>query len=839
MRRLQGVKWKNSIGSSIQEEKKFNKSLYAVSEMILTVVCTIIFIVSACIILSDVFEWAKFDGINILYMILIAIPVSAAMEFASFFGKKGYIVKWGTLIIGIACFGVYLWFWGDSNGIFSGMPKVISLYLEEWNAFYKTNLTFSGGRYIDAPAAFNFAAVFIFFVMMWLAKMTKKNWISVIIPVIALASEFLIACWPEGWGMILMFTGILLSNTLRWKVPDFGVTPGHRNGSLRKERVFSWIIVSAFIFCLWGLVKNVGEQSAKKMLGYADDVKAFRKEIVDIFSDISSGEVLDDFFDSIIDLITGRSDDDEALLTNDTPKYKNEVVLEVKTKDNPGGTVYLKGFDADTYDDGEWSKDNDEFEDACRDAGYDPEQISQNIANLAVSKILKWYDISGLRNSDIATQGSITYVDSSGIRGYCPYFIEKGSNKILTTGDSGFIKEEGCGSVSFYLWKMGTNYGSYYVTFGDIAKESWEIWYEKYVENHYLDVPDNMKNVEKVADEIEEQNFFIDMDENTERIKKAQLVASWLKKNTNYYLQLPELPAGEDCIEYFLGVSKRGYCMHYASAAVMILRKLGVPARYVSGYIAPRDLFKYDSNRYIARIMDNKAHAWVEIYLEGMGWVPVEVTKGYSSYGSIVPEDEIPEVDLQEDETMQENETTMAETQQQTTISEQDIEEVTNDEEVSVEQQTTDNKVQNSEQVISEVKGSDNEKTSGILGMLPVVSVCIIIVFIPAFIIQKKKSDNYKRLQKLIKRKSNLRAIKIMNRQIYRKLCFTGKTLKTSLNDAAYEEALKKAYPEISAEVWEKYMDIVKAAAFSQRDFSVEEMEFCNMIYDKVVRRHK
>ena len=74
-----------------------------------------------------------------------------------------------------------------------------------------------------------------------------------------------------------------------------------------------------------------------------------------------------------------------------------------------------------------------------------------------------------------------------------------------------------------------------------------------------------------------------------------------------------------------------------------------------------------------------------------------------------------------------------------------------------------------------------------------------------------------------------------MNRQIYRKLCFSGKTLRTSLNDAAYGDALKKAYPEISAEEWDKYMDIVKAAAFSRRDFSVEEMEFCNVIYQKVV----
>ena len=129
MKRLKGVKWKNSIGNGVQEEKIFDKKMYAVSDMILTTVCTLLFIVSACSILSDVFEWAKFDAINIFYMVLIAIPVNVAMESASLLKKREYVVKWGTLLIGIACFGVFLCFFGDSKGIISGMPKIISLSL--------------------------------------------------------------------------------------------------------------------------------------------------------------------------------------------------------------------------------------------------------------------------------------------------------------------------------------------------------------------------------------------------------------------------------------------------------------------------------------------------------------------------------------------------------------------------------------------------------------------------------------------------------------------------------------------------------------------------------------
>lgn len=835
MRKLQGVKWKNSIGNGRQAEKAFDRSMYAVSDMILTAVCTIVFIVSACVILSDVFEWAKFEGINVLYMTVIAVLVSIAMEAAKFAGRRDYIIKAGILVAGMAGFGLFLLLSDASKDIFSGWSKIAALYAKEWVTFYKTNAQVSINESVDVTAAYNFVTLFIFFIMMWLAKMTKKNIISVIIPVVSLLMEFLIARWPDSLGMILMFAGVLLANTMGWKTPDFSTAPGYRKHSLKRERVFGWIVVGASIFCLWGLVNNIGEPPAKYVLRYADDVKAARKEIINKLSDITSSESIGEFIENIVDAFFGNSENKTAELSNDTPVYKNEVVLVVKMEEKPLGTVYLKGFDADTYDDGEWSKDEEAFEKACRDAGYEPELMSKNITNLAVSKILKYYNVSSLIKCASSTRGNIIYTDSSGMKAYCPYFMERNSNEIEEMGDGSLIKEKGTEEVSFYLWKPGPNYDSYYHMFDMVTKERWEIWYERYVNEHYLGVPDNLKSVEEIANEIETQNFF-HSDNNSVRIEKARLVSLWMKNHTEYSLELPDVPGGEDGIEFFLGTSRTGYCMHYASASVMILRKLGVPARYVSGYIAPSNLFKYesDSNRYIARVKDNKAHAWVEIYLEGMGWVPVEVTKGYSSQGSVAPEDTLPE------ENQPEEETTKTVIQEQPTSPKQNPQDETKDKEENIMEQPSGNVTEGTEQTTSEIIENESGKTSDIFGVLRVLAVCIVIVFIPtviAFIILKKKSKDYNHLQKLIKQKRTLRAIKFMNRQIYKKLCLSGKTLKTSMNDAAYGEALKKTYPEISAEEWDKYMDIVKAAAFSRREFSVEEMEFCNAIGTVILYR--
>lgn len=104
----------------------------------------------------------------------------------------------------------------------------------------------------------------------------------------------------------------------------------------------------------------------------------------------------------------------------------------------------------------------------------------------------------------------------------------------------------------------------------------------------------------------------------------AGIIARLLAMDSEYDPDTPHTPAGEDFVEYFLTTSKRGYCMHYASAATLLLRQAGIPARYVTGYTADVKAGQTVS------VPDENAHAWVEVYLDGYGWYPVEVTPGFS-----------------------------------------------------------------------------------------------------------------------------------------------------------------------------------------------------------------
>ncbi len=92
---------------------------------------------------------------------------------------------------------------------------------------------------------------------------------------------------------------------------------------------------------------------------------------------------------------------------------------------------------------------------------------------------------------------------------------------------------------------------------------------------------------------------------------------------------LSKVDPSVDGVENFLFNTKEGYCVQYASAVTLILRELGIPARYVEGYVA-NGLKKVEQDFiYGGYVMDDQAHAWVEVYYDGVGWIQYETTPEY------------------------------------------------------------------------------------------------------------------------------------------------------------------------------------------------------------------
>lgn len=154
----------------------------------------------------------------------------------------------------------------------------------------------------------------------------------------------------------------------------------------------------------------------------------------------------------------------------------------------------------------------------------------------------------------------------------------------------------------------------------------------------WLEIPE--ENQETVAAFCKEAGLSGSAQEITDRL------GAYFQEHFPYTLNPGITPRKRDFVNDFLAEKRKGYCAHYASSAVLILRYMGIPARYVEGYAVDAveiatdarlteenvsDYYQGTSLLSQASVVsfdvsDEDAHAWVEMYDEKTGWYPVEFT---------------------------------------------------------------------------------------------------------------------------------------------------------------------------------------------------------------------
>ena len=138
--------------------------------------------------------------------------------------------------------------------------------------------------------------------------------------------------------------------------------------------------------------------------------------------------------------------------------------------------------------------------------------------------------------------------------------------------------------------------------------------YPVWVSIHYLQVPSNIAPAyTRLALQI--TNGL------TTNYDRAEAITAYLRQNITYVQTVPNLPPGVEPLNWFLFDGKSGFCDYYASAEVMLLRSLGIPARIAVGFAQGKSGKDFT---FSVRGMD--AHAWPEVYFPGIGWVQFEPT---------------------------------------------------------------------------------------------------------------------------------------------------------------------------------------------------------------------
>lgn len=162
---------------------------------------------------------------------------------------------------------------------------------------------------------------------------------------------------------------------------------------------------------------------------------------------------------------------------------------------------------------------------------------------------------------------------------------------------------------------------------------------EKEVLAEYLQLPESLPSrVAALAAEVSGGGL-------TSRYDQVKAVETYLRSSYTYSAENSAVPkGGADFVDDFLFKQHEGYCVHFSSAMVIMLRTQGIPARWVKGFApgtvsseqpdARNDTTHAGVKLTAYEVKSKDAHAWVEVYFPGAGWVPFDPTPGYGGEGT-------------------------------------------------------------------------------------------------------------------------------------------------------------------------------------------------------------
>lgn len=520
-------------------------------------------------------------------------------------------------------------------------------------------------------------------------------------------------------------------------------------------------------------------------------------------------------------------------------KYKNQTVLEVTT---PwlGNNIYLRGYIGCEYTGNSWEElDDDSYY-------FLNSNIPVNGFNVNGDMITTLNYSSIDTDINYNTTISINNISANNDYAYVPYgqLYDNSyySNYQLQNKKESYLyytdKSSGYG-FSYYPNLVNlSNVDSIKSEINKVRSTKLELTnikeeeYAKFVNDEYTKLPD--KGLDKIKakysgryNQTKDLNGCIN-----------EAIAA-VNDGTTYDLAPGKLPKGKDFVEYFLYENKKGYCTHYASAAAVILRAMGIPTRYVEGYVITKndadnakdtnktvmykqkintldeeeaidklkitkeDFERESINNFISSvgsqsvqvenktmdIKDTNAHAWIEVYVENFGWIPIDVTPsigiGNQDYEKVVNDKKV----------------STATTNQQTA------------QQNDVQQSVADNNLENRTDVNN---SSDFKLLDGILIFVFCIVAIFAIIFIryKIIIVKRRKSfslgDNNKRvvfLYKYLTRIFNYLSIENTNKVI------------------DFVNYIETRYPFINNNEFYDVINIVFKADFSNNSISEEELK--------------
>lgn len=358
--------------------------------------------------------------------------------------------------------------------------------------------------------------------------------------------------------------------------------------------------------------------------------------------------------------------------------------------------------------------------------------------------------------------------------------------------------------------------------------------YRKFVEKAYTRLPEEgLEQLKSFCRRVMEEQRFTDIN------AKIAYVKDYLLSNTSYSLTPGKVPPGKDYVEYFLFENKLGYCSHYASAAVLMLRLFGVPARYVEGYtVSPSDiainsvgelsLLMNDDNlngEIEISVKDYNAHAWVEVYFDGIGWIPIDFTPssgiGYNAYSRQA----INQPTVSPAPTQKTTPTPLAENTEDNADKDNEKNEITQKPEVT--KAPASGGGSPSVQGIGEQKSKDNGSISRMIALLLVPAIFIMV-----------SAYNIRRYLRLNRGSTNYKAIYLFAK-LQKILQITGgRAFKKRIELEDNEDYLRQSLAFVDESSLVDFMNTVRKARYGRGRISRSELQHVRSFYNGFIKKY-
>lgn len=459
--------------------------------------------------------------------------------------------------------------------------------------------------------------------------------------------------------------------------------------------------------------------------------------------------------------------------------------MTVTLYEQPEDTLYLKGFTGGEYTGGEWAPvdESEIFHMMAQETNWEGWEDW-----IGVMYSILYFTMNYAVAEEEPRQMIVRYEEDSYQTIYTPYF-----NGWLNQRDS---LAPGYAYQYYEESEMAINWEDVPDDF-EMRRDWYRQIYDAYVKEgpkNYTGVPEDL--VPRLAE--------LCRNENIGSLEEATaFILATLQSSASYTLTPGRAPVNEDIVEYFLFENHEGYCVHFASAATLMYRLFGFPARYASGYaLQPSDFVQQEDGTWRAQVTDASAHAWTEIFLEDYGWIPVEVTPASDgSYSTSYPG-----------------------------LDTADLEELISA--IELNRNTSDGEENDPDSAATDPEKGDSAGAWGfsfhidldryhslILIIATVLAVCL---FLPIFLYYRKLRRR-KKIEHMNCREIFDKYLKMLHK--------AGHMSGYSGTERDFTEKLSKALPCVSREEAEQMVEIVSRAAYGRKEVSEEENEFVRRIW--------